>query len=616
MKRLSVILLGVIVLGTTSAFAQSDSLESSGPRGVVGGDVTFCELFDLRQFGRVGDVVGLSVATTSWNVGGADLMWFATPDEEHPFIAMNLYRLKDGRFEQIGQSWVKHGFFALDDTDCGGNCTYEPGHAAGDWLGVGCTDTYGSGLNANQSFLGPRYEINPWTGVWSYAGSHFTQPDSHTVISHRLQVHDDDLDPALNQGASYYAEAYYVMLDDVNVLNSAAWKPVTPAGNPGGTWTFQMTDRSQQPNIGFAIDAWSGASQTFIAQEIPPVEFQSPDGRCLLAGKAADLGEGFWRYEYALLNIDMDRQVGGFQVSIAPGATVRNVGFHAVRHHDEPINAPGGAAIDNAAWVSSVGGETIEWTTDANPLRWGTLYNYWFEVNLPPITDAEITLTHFKPGDPASLTAAALGPSPIAPDCDGNRLPDPEEIADDPGLDCNDDLILDSCQLTPTSDADNDGILNECDSCAGHHDLADRDGDGLADGCDPCPDDNPDDSDGDGVCDGDDLCPGFDDAADADGDGAPDGCDTCPDDNPDDSDGDGVCDSDDACPGINDAVALVDGCEPAPEPPPGACDATNPLEAVLHAIFGCCAPQTATPLGLVAAGLFCMKTSHRRRSRR
>ena len=88
-----------------------------GERAVGGPDMVFCQLANLGQFGRSGDIVGLSELTTSWNTGTEDLPWFNNPDPIHPFIVMNLFRLKtvDGseQFEQIGQSWIKHGFFAL-----------------------------------------------------------------------------------------------------------------------------------------------------------------------------------------------------------------------------------------------------------------------------------------------------------------------------------------------------------------------------------------------------------------------------------------------------------------------------------------------------------------------
>jgi len=482
-KRLGLAMV-LFVASAAPALAVDEGPTGGPERGTpAGGDMTLCQLAQLFQFGRVADVVGLSVTTTSLNIGTADLQWFAVPEENHPFIAMNLYRMMDDRFEQIGQSWVKHGFFAVSGTDCGEPCTYEPGHGPGDWLGVGCSDTYGAGLNANRMYLGPRYEINPWTGAWTYAGSHFTQPDTHDDVSHRLQIHDADLDPALNPGASYFVEGYYVILDDVNVMNSAGWKPVTVSGSPGGTWTFGMTGAETPPATGFAIDAWTGATQTLFAEDNPPIEFVSPDGRSILAGKATDVGGSFWQYEYALLNVDMDRQVGSFRVPIPPGGVVQNVGFHAVHHHDESVNAPGGVPIDNSAWASAVTSGAVTWSTTGNPLRWGTLYNFRFEVNSPPASEVSITLGLFKPGTPSDLTAPTLGPSGTEPDCNGNTIPDADEIAADPGLDCDGNMILDLCD--PNCDA-----VGPPDACViadcppGDPACADCNANAIPDGCD------------------------------------------------------------------------------------------------------------------------------------
>ena len=220
--------------------------------------------------------------------------------------------------------------------------------------------------------MGPRYEVNPWTGSWFYPGSHMQGSHSHDgEIDHRLQVHDSDLNAPENPGATYYAEGYYVILDDVDVMNSGAWKPVTPSGSPGGEWFFSMTPSGTMPNEGFAIDAWTGAQRTILAEEIPVVEFVSPDGRCKLAAKATDLGGGEWHYEYALLNIDMDRQVGSFRIPISPDSVVTNVDFHAVEHHGEPLNTadPDAVAIDNAPWDAVVFEDVIVWSTETRPRR-------------------------------------------------------------------------------------------------------------------------------------------------------------------------------------------------------------------------------------------------------
>ncbi len=384
----------------------ADALASVGPalpRAVEGPDMKFCQLYQLAQYGRLGDIVGLAVATTSWNVGTRDLMWFPTPEVQHPFIVMNLYRLKGDRFEQIGQSSIKHGFYALGSTQCGTPCTFEPGHSAGRWLGVGCTDTYSSGLNASQSGLSPRSELNPWTGSWTYGGSHLSQGNhSHNAIQHRLQVHDADLNPAQNPGATYYCEGYYAILDDVDVMNSAAWKPVTVSGSPGGTWTFGMSPAGTMPTSGFAIDAWAGATKTTIAQDVPVIEFVSPDGRCVLAAKATDRGGGVWRYEYALLNIDMHRKVNSFSIPVRPWHAVSNIGFHAVESHDEPFS--------NDPWPISDLDDMIVWSTANNPVRWGTLYNFWFDASAPPVSDATVKLGLFVPGTPASITGTTIGP--------------------------------------------------------------------------------------------------------------------------------------------------------------------------------------------------------------
>ncbi len=411
------------VIGAITVRAHADWVGGDAPttapqltenhdRALIGPDMMFCQLYQLAQYGRLGDIVGLAVGTTSWNVGDRDLMWYATPGTQHPFIVMNLYRLKADRFEQIGQSAIKHGFYALGNTQCGGSCTFEAGHGPGDWLGVGCTDTYSSSLNAAQSGLAPRSELNPWTGVWSYVGSHLASGGhSHNAIQHRLQVHDADLNPAQNTGATYYCEGYYAIIDDVNVMNSASWKPVTVSGSPGGTWSFGMTGSSTRPTTGFAIDAWTGATQAMLAQQVPPVEFVSPDGRCVLASKATDLGGGIWHYEYALLNIDMQRKVRSFSIPAPSWVTVSNIDFHAVQSHDEPYS--------NAAWASSRANGVLTWTTLDNPLRWGALYNFRFDAQAAPVSDSTVTLGHYEPGTPTSVAGLTVGPNAVL---SGNAL--------------------------------------------------------------------------------------------------------------------------------------------------------------------------------------------------
>ena len=377
--------------GATGPFTLSVQPFATGE----GADVIIADLSDMVQYGRVGDIVGVGVGSPVCNAGNEPLDWFPLDQPNHPFINANLYRLRGDRVEQIGQSWIKHGFAAAQANACGLGCI--PHHDS-TRLGVGCSDTYGSGLNADPGFLGPRHEVNPWTGAWSYEGSHLQQGgDSHTPISHRLQLHDQDL----NTSDEYIVELYVVAHDDGNHLNSIAWEPVTILGVPGGTWTFFLGGSGTV--TGPAIMAWPGATVSIIPDD--PVD----DGRVFVAAKAIDNGDGTWRYEYAIYNHDLDRAVGSFSVPLGRATTVSHTGFNAVESHDEPFS--------NDRWSATVDVDQVTWATvpfgqippNANPIRWGTLYNFWFDADTPP-ADTTVTLGLFKPGDPDSMTGSTVGP--------------------------------------------------------------------------------------------------------------------------------------------------------------------------------------------------------------
>ena len=136
---------------------QSSTLPARGggtpndPAFVPGPDVIVGDIPSMGQFGSDGTQVGLGVGTTSCNNGNVDLDWFALPQVDHPVIPQNLYRMSGGasntdRFEQVGQSWLKHAFTALTGNACGFGCN----GVGGSHLGVGCSDPYGASLNASQ----------------------------------------------------------------------------------------------------------------------------------------------------------------------------------------------------------------------------------------------------------------------------------------------------------------------------------------------------------------------------------------------------------------------------------------------------------------------------------
>ena len=153
---------------------------------------------------------------------------------QHPVIAQNLYRLKAGRFEQIGMSWLKHGFLSTNSPNAACNpaqpCAGAP--HGGDQLGLGCTDTYGAGLNGTRP-LGMRSEVDPTPATFPYP---YTSVGTAAAPDQRVRVLDTDLDPALNSGAVYWAEAQYVTEDEAaanNGLNNASYRRVTVGAAPG-----------------------------------------------------------------------------------------------------------------------------------------------------------------------------------------------------------------------------------------------------------------------------------------------------------------------------------------------------------------------------------------------
>ena len=82
----------------------------------------------------------------------------------------------------------------------------------------------------------------------------------------------------------------------------------------------------------------------------------------------------------------------------------------------------GGIDYDGTDWAFTVGSGSAAWSTDtiiddfnANALRWGTLYNFWFDADTPPETVAA-TIELFRVGPPGEITVTTVGPS-AAPGC-------------------------------------------------------------------------------------------------------------------------------------------------------------------------------------------------------
>jgi len=108
-----------------------------------------------------------------------------------------------------------------------------------------------------------------------------------------------------------------------------------------------------------------------------------------------------------------------------------NIGFHDVESHS-------GEPFDGADWPSTIAPDAITWATelaavnpDANAIRWGTLYNFRFDVNSPP-AQGPVTIGLFASGSPAQIVVNA----PIPAVCNENSICDPAEECLCP-LDCS-----------------------------------------------------------------------------------------------------------------------------------------------------------------------------------
>jgi hypothetical protein len=411
----------VLLVQPEAGAAPGDCTPSTGPDVIVG------SLIGIHKFGTVGEITGYAIGTESCNIGSVPLQC-DRDSSWHPVIGQNLYRLKDGRFEQIGMSWLKHGFAALTLNLC---CTCQnPGTSQ--LLGVGCSDPYGATLNGNQEGfpcgggvicggLGPRSEVDATTGQFLFPYGSAGQGGD--AVYKRLQVHNDDVDPAMNPGALYYGEGHYVSRDDAeagNHHNNASYRPVLVGSFSDGGWDLGLAGSTtrEQP----AVYAWRDND--------PLVEIREVDdenqGRFCVGYRVTDNGDGTWHYEYAIHNLNSHRSAREFIVPIGANVNVTGIGFHDVGYHS-------GEPFDGTDWAGTVNGGEVSWATsthdadpEANALRWGTLYNCRFDADTPP-TAVTATIGLFRPGVNMALSLEALGPS------DGDIEPCPWDCGDENG---------------------------------------------------------------------------------------------------------------------------------------------------------------------------------------
>ncbi len=409
--------------------------------------------------------------TTSCNIGNMNARWDALPSTSHAVIAENLFKYKNSRLEQIGVSWLEHGFEALADNSCGCGCNGQGFNV----LGVGCGSPSTASFNGTQSALKPRWYVNAHTGV--FPSNEPVAPGSGTTFR-RLRVNLSDLEVS-SASVRYFAECHIVAPDDAyfdNNDNNASYREASMTQAAPDNYNVAMLGFTQREQP--AIHAWkimdsqviespvqvaeplptNNGNQSTACQQIfgGPCPVSLNNTSLVIVSSLATFNNGVWHYEYAVENVNCDTSIGSFSTPMPQGAIITNIGFHDVDYHSG--DGMNNVTFDGTDWLSFVTGSAIEWSAaqsyaqnpNGNAIRWATMYNFRFDCNLPPSrtllngANSLATLGTFK----TRGTVSALVYAPDN-DCNHNNVGDSIELANGTLHDANSNGVPDECEAQP-----------------------------------------------------------------------------------------------------------------------------------------------------------------------
>jgi hypothetical protein len=352
--------------------------------GAPDNDVGLIGMGAVQQQARdgVAGLVAIAPSATLKNVGVHSVPWNSKfsgtfppyNNDQHPMLIWNMYRVVGGAIQQIGASGMKHAFLTINS-----NCSCIPNDSH--ILFTGCEDVYSTGNNNDSNSLGPRSELTAHTGVWERCGSWFdkncnnSQQDENIPQfqgagdKRRLVVTDADLQ---TPGAQYFFEAWYVVRDDVNIFNTMGRRQVVPSFT-GSAWTFTM----QPLTVGPAIDSWVNPANP--GPNADSQRLKTSLGHVTLAVRATDVGNGRWRYDYALMNHDFDKRIRSFTVPLPRGATVSNVSFRDVDRDPTTDWVANTRALGELTWQLKTTG-----ARNGSALDWGLMDSFSFETDFGP----------------------------------------------------------------------------------------------------------------------------------------------------------------------------------------------------------------------------------------
>ncbi len=366
----------VIPKGAKTSLKSIEAIAcASNPIWPPAGDVDVT-LLNVNQLTHVGSVtpekIIIAPRASLKNIGTADVAWhikFTGPadpynNDQHPYLIWSIYREIDGRFEQIGLSGIKHAFFTINT-----NCPCPGGHV----LGLGCEDVYGVGNNDSNSDLGPRQELDSFSGIWENCGSFFdpnctgSQQIYSTGLGQNRLISDTNelTDPSNSQ---LFFQAWYIIRDDIDIFNSMGYRSFAPAPNGGGGWAM---NEGTDFNNGAALDNYV-TPNTISALESSQTQ-STNEGHFTVAVKVVDLGNDLFRYNYAIENYDFDPRFNQFTLPLIDSPLITNWVFS-----DSDDNAANDWAVDFSNNLVHISGDVT------NEQDWGMLFSFSFTAPALP----------------------------------------------------------------------------------------------------------------------------------------------------------------------------------------------------------------------------------------
>lgn len=398
-------LLGVAVLAG-SASAQRNA--------IIGRDIQLQDTWSLRGYVRGGAYPNGAQAFGAWttccNPGTNAIPFQAAMSPNHGYIHFLVARESEGRLVQVSNwSYVKHTFGSSNDPSPCGNCG-GPGNF--NQVEVGCSDTYASSQAVDHYHLGPPSEIDPWLGTWNPSCSLFDAGDPpvapgqlcdsvrsltssqsaalNATLHNQMRVQDADLNVP---GATFWYQSGYLIPAEAEALrdNNIGSRGFVPTWT-GMSWNIADTGSFQQ---GTVLQRWTGAT-------VSSGSNTNNDGRFYVAVKVTGPVEGKWRYEYAVHNRDNKRGLGALRIPICPSATASGFGFHDI--DQDPLNQ----------WIGSQQNGEVVFTGTGNPLRWNSIFNFWFDCDAAPVTGSTLSLMQHDLGaGTASVMVTSTAPGAL-----------------------------------------------------------------------------------------------------------------------------------------------------------------------------------------------------------